>query len=274
MHAYRGQLYSPWRPAGSRSKAYDLILYTLLMAAGLALILLGAERLGYHWQWYRIPRHLVTRDGTLIIPGPLLKGLMVTFHITAISLVAANAIGLITALFRVSGSLAARTLSRAYLEFFRNTPLLTQLLFIYFVIAPVFKLSAFTSAVLGLSLFEGAYISEIIRSGIVSIHKGQWEASSSLGLSTFQTYVHVILPQALRRVLPPLTSQAISLIKDSSLVSVIAIYDLTMRAEVIVSETFLTFEIWFTVAAIYLIIAALLSTGAHMLEVRLKGKFA
>jgi len=249
-------------------------LYILLMAACLALILLGVERLGYHWQWYRIPRYLVIRDGTRMTAGPLLQGLAVTFQITAVSLVAANAIGLLTALFRVSGSLAARTLSRGYLEFFRNTPLLTQLLFIYFVIAPMFELSAFSSAVLGLSLFEGAYISEIIRSGIVSIHKGQWEASSSLGLNTLQTYIHVILPQALRRVLPPLTSQAVSLVKDSSLVSVIAVYDLTMRAEVIVSETFLTFEIWFTVAAIYLMIAALLSTGAHMLEIRLKGKFA
>lgn len=274
MHAYREVSDAPRRLSGSRSKAIDLFLYILLMAAGLALVLLGAERLGYHWQWYRIPRYLVTHAETRTIPGPLLQGLMVTFQITAISLVAANIIGLLTALFRVSGSAAARALSRSYLEFFRNTPLLTQLLFIYFVIAPMFELSAFASAVLGLSLFEGAYISEIIRSGIVSIHKGQWEASSSLGLNIRQTYVHVILPQALRRVLPPLTSQAISLIKDSSLVSVIAIYDLTMRASVIVSETFLTFEIWFTVAAIYLTIAAVLSTGAHALEVRLKGKFA
>ncbi|HQP29697.1 MAG TPA: amino acid ABC transporter permease [Deltaproteobacteria bacterium] len=274
MHAYREVSHAPRRLSGSRTKTIDLLLYILLMAAGLALVLLGAERLGYHWQWYRIPRYLVTHDGTRAIPGPLLNGLIVTFQITAISLVAANIIGLLTALFRVSGSLAARAVSRAYLEFFRNTPLLTQLLFIYFVLAPMFELSAFASAVLGLSLFEGAYISEIIRSGIVSIHKGQWEASSSLGLNTRQTYVHVILPQALRRVLPPLTSQAISLIKDSSLVSVIAIYDLTMRASVIVSETFLTFEIWFTVAAIYLTIAAVLSAGAHALEVRLKGKFA
>jgi len=274
MQVYREQLRAPRRIAGTRSKIYDLLLYILLMAAGIALVLLGAERLGYHWQWYRIPHYLMTHDGTHAVPGPLLQGLLVTFHITGISLVAANAIGLVTALFRLSRSLAARIVSRGYLEFFRNTPLLTQLLFIYFVVAPVFKLSAFTSAVLGLSLFEGAYISEIIRSGIISIHKGQWEASSSLGLSTRQTYVHVILPQALRRVLPQLTSQAITLIKDSSLVSVIAIYDLTMRASVIVSETFLTFEIWFAVAAIYLMIAAVLSTGAHTLEIRLKGKFA
>jgi polar amino acid transport system permease protein len=259
---------------GTRSKTADIGMYVLVMAASMSLLYLGTERLGYHWQWYRIPRYLFTREGSHFIPGPLLAGLLVTFHITAVSLLAAFSVGLITALLRLSGSLAAKGLSRAYLEFFRNTPLLTQLLFIYFVVSPVFGLSAFASAVLGLSLFEGAYISEIIRAGIVSIHKGQWEASYSLGLTTMQTYSHIILPQALRRVLPPLTGQAISLIKDSSLVSVIAIYDLTMRAEVIVSETFLSFEIWFTVAAIYLIITAMLSAGAHALEMRMKGKFA
>jgi polar amino acid transport system permease protein len=127
-------------------------------------------------------------------------------------------------------------------------------------------LSAFASAVLALSLFEGAYTSEILRAGIVSIHKGQWEAAYSLGMRTRQAYQYVILPQAIRRLLPPLTSQAISLIKDSALVSTIAIYDLTMRGRAIVAETFLTFEIWFTVAAIYLIITISLSVLVHSME--------
>jgi polar amino acid transport system permease protein len=146
----------------------------------------------------------------------------------------------------------ARMIARAYLELIRNTPLLVQLFFIYFVMAPIFDLGRFASAVLSLSLFEGAYASEIFRAGIVSIHKGQWEAAQSLGLSTVDTYRRIILPQAIRRILPPLTSQAISLVKDSALVSTIAVYDLTMRGREIISETFLAFEIWFTVAAIYL----------------------
>jgi polar amino acid transport system permease protein len=157
-----------------------------------------------------------------------------------------------------------------YLEVIRNTPLLVQLFFIYFVLAPVFDISAFTSAVLALSLFEGAYASEIFRAGIVSIHRGQWEAAFSIGLNTSQTYRLIILPQAIRRILPPLTSQAVSLIKDSALVSTIAIYDLTMRGQVIIAETFLVFEIWFTIAAMYLFITLILSLAVFYMDRRFK----
>ena len=127
-----------------------------------------------------------------------------------------------------------------------------------------------TSAVLALSLFEGAYASEIFRAGIVSVHKGQWEAASSIGLNTRQTYRFIILPQAIRRIIPPLTSQAVSLVKDSALVSTIAIYDLTMRGQAIIAETFLVFEIWFTVAALYLIITLILSLTVFYMEKKFK----
>lgn len=274
MPTPHGHLLSPHRARHRRSSIPGLLLFVITMALLVVLLWQGTARLGYHWQWYRIPRYLIAHEGAHTAPGLLLQGLLVTFHITAVSLVAAYAVGLLTALLRVSGSPVASAVSRVYLEFFRNTPLLIQLFFIYFVVAPILGLSAFTAAVTGLSLFEGAYISEIIRAGIVSIHKGQWEASYSLGLNTSQTYVHIILPQALRRVLPPLTSQAISLIKDSSLVSTIAIYDLTMQGQAIVAETFLTFEIWFTVAAIYLVISGLISLLAHGFEARMRGKFA
>jgi polar amino acid transport system permease protein len=120
--------------------------------------------------------------------------------------------------------------------------------------------------VLALSLFEGAYASEIFRAGIVSIQKGQWEAAYSLGLGGFDTYRRIILPQAFRRILPPLTSQGISLIKDSALVSIIAVYDLTMQGQVIIAETFLTFELWFTIAAMYLAITLTLSFLVNFLE--------
>ena len=135
---------------------------------------------------------------------------------------------------------------------------------------PVLGLARFPSAVLALSLFEGAYASEIFRAGIVSIPRGQWEAGYSLGLSTFHTYRTIILPQAFRRILPPLTSQAISLIKDSALVSTIAIYDLTMQAQAIISETFLTFELWFTVAAMYLAVTITISVIVNIMEHRFK----
>jgi len=137
-------------------------------------------------------------------------------------------------------------------------------------VAPVLGIDRLFSAIIALSLFEGAYASEIYRSGIVSLPKGQWEASHSLGLSLFDTYRKIILPQAIRRVLPPLTSQTISLIKDSSLVSVIAVYEMTMQANAIVAETFLSFEIYFTIAAIYLVITISLSQVVALLERRFK----
>ena len=189
-------------------------------------------------------------------------------EITGVSLILAFSFGLISALCRLSDSYLARMIARGYLELIRNTPLLVQLFFIYFVMAPIFDLSRFASAVLALSLFEGAYASEIFRAGIVSIHKGQWEAAHSLGLSTFDTYRRIILPQAIRRILPPLTSQAISLVKDSALVSTIAVYDLTMRGREIISETFLAFEIWFTIAAIYLVVTVSLSIVVSRMERR------
>jgi len=145
-----------------------------------------------------------------------------------------------------------------------------QLFFIYFVLSPVLGFGRFASAVLALSLFEGAYASEILRAGIVSIQRGQWEAARSLGLRTLYCYRLVILPQALRRVLPPLTSQAISLVKDSALVSTIAIYDLTMQGQAIVSETFMVFEVWFVVAAVYLVITITLSVVVNIMETRLQ----
>ena len=233
------------------------------------LLVYGTLKLQYSWQWYRIPRYIVEQHGGRLRAGLLPIGLLKTIQISLISLILASLFGLITALFRLSRSITANLIAQVYLESIRNTPLLIQLFFIYFVFAPIFNISAFASAVLALSLFEGAYASEIIRGGIVSIHKGQWESAYSLGLSNVDTYRFIILPQALKKILPPLTSQAISLIKDSALVSTIAIYDLTMQGQTIISETFLTFEIWFVVAAIYLIITSSLSLLVSFLDRRM-----
>jgi polar amino acid transport system permease protein len=164
----------------------------------------------------------------------------------------------------------AKAIARAYLELIRNTPLIVQIFFMYFCLAPIFGISRYLSAVLALSLFEGAYASEIFRAGIISIHRGQWEAAYSLGLKSFSTYWYVILPQAAPRILPPLTNQAISLIKDSALVSTIAVQDLTMKGREVISDTFLTFEIWFTVAAFYLAVTVTLSIVVNIMETRFK----
>lgn len=266
-----GSMLSIFRSAQSyQQKFFILDSVKFLIAIGLLTWLMAeaSGNLNYNWQWYRIPGYLFTFADGRFVTGPLLDGLKVTFQITILSLLLSSLFGLATALFRLSDSLIARILARGYLELIRNTPLLVQLFFIYFVISPVFGISRFTSAVLTLSLFEGAYASEIFRAGIVSIHKGQWEAAYSVGLNNFHAYRHVILPQAIRRMLPPLAGQAISLVKDSALVSTIAIYDLTMKGQEIIAETYLVFEIWFTIAAIYLIITATLSVGVNILEKR------
>jgi polar amino acid transport system permease protein len=253
-----------------RSPVMDVTKYLLVVAVLIWLLARGTEQLGYNWQWYQVPKYIFQfQDGSFSY-GPLMFGLLVTFRITAWGLVLSMAIGLVTALLRLSDSFFARLVARGYLELIRNTPLLVQIFFLYFVLAPIFGFSRFFAGVLALSLFEGAYASEIFRAGIISIHKGQWEASHSLGLSKFDTYRCIILPQAVRRILPPLTSQAISLIKDSALVSTIAVYDLTMEGRAVIAETFLTFEIWFTIAFMYLIITIVLSITVNFLENRFR----
>ena len=247
----------------------DSLKYILFLSVIVFILTVSSANMNYNWQWYRIPGYIITQsaDGS-IEAGRLIKGLGITVKISVISLLLAFVIGMITALFRLSSSIVARIVSRVYLELIRNTPLLIQLFVIYFIISPVFNISPFISAVVALSFFEGAYASEIIRGGINAIPKGQWESAYSLGLSSLDTYRYIILPQTLRQVLPPLTGQAVSLIKDSALVSTIAIFDLTMSGQAIISETFLTFEIWFTVAIIYLFMTVSISAFVHHLEKR------
>ena len=248
----------------------DIFKFLLVILALTWLMVHGMETLGYNWQWYRVPQYLFTFKNGRLQAGLLLDGLMVTLYISGLSLLLAFIFGLTTALLRFSKSFLGSVLARGYLEIVRNTPLLVQLFFIYFVLGPILGFDRFFSAVLALSLFEGAYASEIFRAGIVSIPKGQWEAAHSLGLSTRSTFSRIILPQAIRRILPPLTGQAISLIKDSALVSTIAIYDLTMRGQEIIANTYLAFEIWFTVAAIYLVITIALSTIVNRMEIHFR----
>jgi len=255
--------------ANLRTGICDSLLFGLLATGLFWLVLRGAGSLGYNWQWYQVPRAIIIEHDGALLAGPLLQGLFVTLKLTVLSFAGAFAVGLTAALLRLSGSWSGRILARGYLELVRNTPLLIQLFFLYFVLSPVLNMDAFATAVLSLSLFEGAYVSEILRAGVRSVDPGQWDAARSLGMGRTTAYISVILPQALRRVLPPLAGQAVSLVKDSSLASVIAINELTLRGQNIVSETFLSFEIWFTVAAIYWIITTALSGAADALERRL-----
>ncbi|MEW6259600.1 MAG: amino acid ABC transporter permease [Thermodesulfobacteriota bacterium] len=257
------------RKPSLRSRLLDGLLFVLVLSATAAFLFGGENASGYPWQWYRIPRYLLERSEERWRWGPLMQGMGMTLALSGISLILSWAVGITAALMRLSHSIVAAAISRGYTEFIRNTPLLVQLFFIYFVLGPIFDIPKTTAAVTALSIFEGAYVGEIIRSGITSIDKTQWESAYSLGMNLSQTYRWIILPQAIRRVLPPLTSQTVSLVKDSSLVSAIAVADLTLQGQIIIADTFLTFEIWFTVAAMYLIVTTFLSVAASRLEARM-----
>lgn len=201
--------------------------------------------------------------------GPLMFGLWTTLWLSAISSCFALVLGLVTGLARVSKNFTLRGLASIYVECIRGTPLLVQIFIAYFFLGTVFNLSRNVCGVGALALFAGAYVAEIVRAGIQAIPKGQMEASRSLGMTLPQTMLDIILPQAFKKILPPLSGQFISLIKDSSLVSVIAITDLTKSGREIITSTFATFEVWLVVAAMYLLVTSLLSQLVFYMERRL-----
>lgn len=201
--------------------------------------------------------------------GPLMQGLMVTIYLSVLSGILGLILGLITGLCRVSQNYTLRGLASIYVELIRGTPLLVQIFIFYFFIGTVLNLSRIVAGVGALGLFAGAYIAEIVRAGIQSIPRGQTEAARSLGMTKVQTMVYIVLPQAFKRTLPPMAGQFISLVKDSSLVSVIAITDLTKSGREVITSSFATFEVWFTVAAMYLVLTSLLSQVVSFMERRL-----
>ncbi len=210
---------------------------------------------------------LARKEG--IRSGVLIDGLYMTLKISVISLLFSIIIGLIAALMRISDNPFSKNLSVLYIEIIRGTPLLVQIFIVYFFLGTIFDLDRFTAGVVALSVFTGAYVAEILRSGIQSISAGQMEAARSLGMTYTKAMTYVILPQAFKRTLPPMAGQLINLIKDSSLVSVISITDLTKAGREVVSGSFATFEVWFTVAALYLVLTSTLSWGIQRIEKRL-----
>ena len=251
-----------------RSRTFDIVRFLVLGGGLVWLAVQGAAAMGYNWQWYRMPRFFWrVIDGELIW-GPLMTGLAVTVELSAYAMLLTLAIGLVTALLRMSDSISGQVLAKVYLEAVRNTPMLVQLLVFYFVVAPVVGIERFWTGALCLGIFEGAFASEIIRAGINSVSRGQWEASASIGLSRQQTYRLVVLPQALPLMLPPLTGVLISLIKHSAIVSVIGVFELTTEGRNIIAETFMSFEVWLTVAGVYLAITCSLSALVGYLERR------
>ena len=199
----------------------------------------------------------------------LLAGLQMTIKVSVLSIFFGTLMGVAGALAKTSRFRLLRALAFTYVEWIRNTPLLIQILFIYFGLGVFFSLSPMVASVFALSFFSGAYITEIIRAGIQSIHKGQREAAFSLGMTEGQSMFLVVLPQAVRRIQPPLAGQFITLIKDSSLISVIAVSDLTYVAKNIVTNTFRAFEVWLAIAVFYFVLSFALSWSVRSLEYRL-----
>ncbi|MBW2657005.1 MAG: amino acid ABC transporter permease [Deltaproteobacteria bacterium] len=281
--------------------ATDLVLSLLLLSA---VIYAGYKihiGFSYKWNWGAIPQYFLRYDAEINswVPNILLQGFFTTIRLSIWATLFATLIGTVMGLFRVSHSLFKRLIGGTYVELIRNLPPLVIIFIFYFFVgdqilslfgveefirnssegtqaffevffAPPALFTAFLSALITLPLFEGAYITEIVRAGIQSIEKGQWEASAALGFTRWQQMRYVVLPQALQRILPPLAGQFISTIKDSAIVSVISIQELTFQAMELMSSTYLTFEIWITITVMYLMLTLTCSLAVERLEVYMR----
>lgn len=213
----------------------------------------------------------------LISPKPfvaILKflpdGIVSTFLLTFVSIFFASIIGLFTGLGRISRIPLINGIANIYVEVVRGIPLLVQLFYIYYALGKFLRLPAIVAAVISLAVCYGAYMGEIFRAGIASVSRGQMEAALSLGLSRGQALRKIILPQTLRLILPPIGNEFIMLLKDSSLVSILAVSDLLRRGREYASTTFEYFETFTVVALVYLVLTLFLSRLVGMMEERLK----
>ena len=196
-------------------------------------------------------------------------GLLVTFGITIISICIAVPLGLLTGLGKLARNPVVNLIASMYVEIIRGIPLLMQLFYIYYALGSLLKVSPMVAAVASLSVCYGAYMGEVFRAGILAVPKGQTEAARSLGFDRFQTMFTVVLPQAMRTIVPPVGNECIALLKDTSLVSIIAVADLLRRGREYASQTFEYVETYTVIALVYLIITLLLSKGLSQAEGRL-----
>lgn len=200
----------------------------------------------------------------------LLMGAGVTIEITAFSVAIGFFIGLFVGIARISQFKILQIMAAVYADCIRGTPLLVQIFLIYFALPMAIgqRVEPFIAAVAACGINSGAYVSEIFRAGIQAIDVGQMEAGRSLGLTWWQTMRFIILPQAFKNILPPLGNEFIAMLKDSSLVSVIGFEELTRRGQLIIAQTYGSFEIWMTVAVLYLIMTMAISRIVAFLEKR------
>jgi polar amino acid transport system permease protein len=270
----------------------------MLLAAYIAYRL--TMKLNYKWKWSIIPQYLFFFDE---VEGRwranvLMQGFFTTLRLTFWSTLLAMIFGFISGILRTTPRLFNRLLGRTYVELIRNVPPLVLIFIFYFFVSdqiiPLLGVdefirsaspgtqkvlgflfaspdlfTAFLSGMFTVAIFQGAYITEIVRAGVQSLGKGQWEASYALGLTYRQQMLDIILPQALKRVLPPLANEFINTLKYSAIVSVISIQELTFQAMQVMAATHVTIEVWLTVTAIYLVMCMMLSFGVQWLERRM-----
>lgn len=200
----------------------------------------------------------------------LLKGAVITVQISVLAMALALVLGLIAAIGRMSRSRLLRFIAGFYIEVVRGTPLLVQLFIVYYGLPSYgIRLDPFTAGFLTLGVHYGAYLSEVYRAGIESIDRGQWEAAASIGMPRNMVLREIILPQAMRTVLPPIGNYFISMLKDSALVATISVAELLRSGQLRVAVTFRAMEIYLMVAAIYLAMSYPLSLLTRALERRM-----
>ncbi len=248
------------------SVVVSVIIYAVIVGAIAYGAYSGAQGMGYNWQWYRVPQFLFRNTEAGFEWGEIPIGLVATVQLSVTAFLLATVLGLLVALLRLSGLVVGSAVAVGYLELIRNIPLLVLLYLFYYVLGPIFGFDRYTASILTLAVFHSALISEILRAGINAIPTGQWEAAKSIGMTPYQTYRYIILPQSVRFMLPPMTGEVVHLIKSSAIVSVIAVAELTTFGRNIISDTYMSFEIWFTIALVYLAVTLILSIGVSHLE--------
>ena len=257
------------------------VLFVVLAAIGFVALRVQTV-LVYRWNWAPIPNYLLRWDEVRgLVPNLLLQGLATTLRLSFWGMALAGFFGAVVVLARTSRLLFLRLCGRAYIELMRNTPPLVLVFVGYFFVAsqimPLLPIDAlagalpealigdprllrnFLAALLVLAMFEGAYVAEILRAGIESIERGQWDAAAALGLTRTGALRRVILPQAVARMIPPLGGQFISLVKDTSIVSLVSVQDLTFMANDVAVSTQRVFETWLATSAIYFALCFCLS---------------
>ncbi len=275
----------------------DVMVSLLLLALAAWVVYRLTMQLNYKWNWGILPQYFFYFDDETgrWVANILVKGLLTTIRLSVWATLLAILFGAVTGLMRISKRLFWRLIGASYVELIRNMPPLVLVFIFYFFVSdqimPLLgvedfvrsrpdgvkkvltflfatpqQFTAFISGTITVAVFQGAYITEIVRAGIQSIERGQWEASYALGLSWGQQMRAVIVPQALKRVLPPLTNEFINTIKYSAIVSVISIQELTFQGMQIMASTYVTIEVWITITAIYLLLCFSLSMGVRKLE--------